>query len=169
MDHEKQAIDDCLHLQNTVGSISVVPSGLTLYASHPFLGASGDGIVMDDEMPEEQNKGILEVKCPYSIKGQKINEMEIHEIVAMGCREFCLENSPDGGPQLKRSHMYYAQVQGEMAIKELPWCDFVVWTGAESSNCFIERIDFDKEFVTGMLIKLLEFYALKVVPEICKL
>ena len=30
---------------------------------------------------------------------------------------------------LNESHMYYAQVQGEMTIMELEWCDFVVYSG----------------------------------------
>ena len=45
--------------------------------------------------------------------------------------------------QLKRSHPYYCQVQGQMAITERAWCDFVVYT---SKGIAIDRITFDKLF-----------------------
>ena len=46
-------------------------------------------------------------------------------------------------PTLEKTHKYYAQVQGEMAIKGLPWVDFVVWTAAASNIIFVERVFFD--------------------------
>ena len=43
--------------------------------------------------------------------------------------------------QLKRSHPYHCQVQGQMAITERAWYDFVVYT---SKGITIDRITFDK-------------------------
>lgn len=107
---------------------------------------------------EKYGKGVLEVKCPYSLHGNIINNMQIHEIVEMRLKDFCLEMT-ENGTKLRRNHKYYAQVQGEMALMGCTWCDFVVWTAADISNCFIERIFFDCEYVTSMLPKLVEFFA----------
>ncbi|CAC5423118.1 unnamed protein product [Mytilus coruscus] len=134
------------------GDITVLPTGLTLYPHMSFLGASGDRKVL-----EGSEIGVLEIKCPFSCGGAPINTMEIEDILNMNAANFCLEWGPTGS-QLKRHHKYYAQVQGEMAIMGLPWCDFVVWTNASKNNIFIERICFDEAFCNDMLPKLLEFY-----------
>lgn len=155
--HEKDALEDYLLLQNSVTTITVAETGLTIYPSHPFLGASSDGKITDMSQPSENRTGVLEIKCPYSIKGRSICDMEVHDIVAMGLQEFCLEMT-EQGTRLRRNHKYYAQVQGEMAIMGCSWCDFVVWTAAEENNCFVERILFDPEFVSMMLPKLVEFF-----------
>lgn len=111
-------------------------------------------------MPVENQRGLLEIKCPYSISNEIIVEKEVHELA--GKEGFCLEESPEG-PRLKRSHKYYAQIQGEMAIMGCPWGDFVVWTAA-NSNCFIERIYFDSEFCTFMMPKLVDFFVRYILP-----
>ena len=54
-----------------------------------------------------------------------ITDREVEELLVH--KEFCLEQT-EQGPQRKRNHPYYAQIQGEMAIMEVPWCDFVVLT-----------------------------------------
>ena len=66
--------------------------------------------------------------------------------------------------RVKRNHNYYYQVQGELAIMGVPWCDFVVWTKA---GIFIERITLDNHLWSNiMLPKLTQFYVDHVVPEI---
>ena len=141
--------------------IQVSPAGLTLYPSHAFLGASSDGWVIDSSMPKENQHGILEVKCPYSLSGRNITNEEVHELA--GQAGFCLEHS-ERGPRLRRDHKYYAQVQGEMAIMGTTWADFVEWTDAKQSNCFIERICFDAKFVSEMMPKLVEFFVKHILP-----
>ena len=73
-------------------------TGLTLCAFHSFLGASSDGKIMEGDM-----SGLLEVKCPYSIKGNKVNKMEVLDIVALNYPEFCLE-CVDEGVRLNKKH-----------------------------------------------------------------
>jgi hypothetical protein len=136
----------------------VEETGLTLYSSHSFLGASSDGKVFDND-----SVGVLEIKCPFSVSGTNITKMEVDEIFSLNHRDFCLE-STNNGMQLKRTHKYYAQVQGELAIMGLPWCDFVLWTAAPQNNIFIERVNFDVEFVSCMMPKLVEFYVKHVSP-----
>ena len=91
--------------------------------------------------------------------------MEIQDIVSLSDPAFCL-GQVIYGPQLRRDHHYYTQVQGEMAIMGLPWCDFVDWTGAKIYKIFIERIIFDQDFVTAMMSKLVDFYCVNVVPTL---
>ena len=139
-------------------SFHIEESRLTLFGSHSFFGASSDGIITDGEV-----KGVLEIKCQYSIKGTAINRMEVMDIVALNHQEFCLE-CVEGSVRLNRNHKFYAQVQGEMAIMYMPWCDFVVWTGAQKNNIFVERVHFDAEFVSMMMPKLVEFYLKHIFP-----
>ena len=63
---------------------------------------------------------VIEIKFPYSVKNITVEE-------ACTKREFycTLEN---GQLHLNRSHVYYYQVQGTMAITGARECDFVVWT-----------------------------------------
>lgn len=52
--------------------------------------------------------------------------------------------------------MYYTQVQGEMAIMELEWCDFVVYSGDVILG---DRIWGDLDYWVNILLpKLTSFY-----------
>ena len=55
------------------------------------------------------------------------------------------------GVQLSRKHDYYFQVQGQAAILERRYYDFVCWTPVA---IHIERIDYDDKFVSTMIPKL---------------
>ena len=142
-----------------VKEVSVQETGITLCETHSFLGASSDGRVL-----ESGDEGVLEIKCPFSINGIPIRNMEISDIMNLGDRSFCLVQGANH-PTLRHDHDYYAQVQGEMAVMGLPWCDFVVWTNAKSDNIFVERIMFDADFVTEMMPQLVKFYVEKVFPN----
>lgn len=97
---------------------------------------------------------------------EKVCELfQAHELA--GQAGFCLEITNEG-PRLKRSHKYYAQIQGEMAIMGCSWGDFVVWTAASQSNCFVERINFDVEFCSAMLPKVVEFFVSHILPFYAK-
>ena len=99
------------------------PSGFVVSEKYPFLGASPDAVVHD---PTDANPfGLAEIKCPYSVRNQTPSQ-------AAESREFyCrLEQNSSGSPslKLKKSHPYFCQVQGQMAITERNWCDLVVYT-----------------------------------------
>lgn len=161
LDHETSAKADYLVIKKSLDETTqVFETGLTLYPTHSFLGATSDGRVVENEGSSE---GLLEIKCPYSIKGQNISHYEIPDIISMNDKNFCLEMLTTE-PTLKKTHKYYAQVQGEMAIKGLPWVDFVVWTAAASNNIFVERVLFDVQYVSAMMPKLVNFYMEKIYP-----
>lgn len=50
--------------------ISVVKSGLSLMPNRSFIGASGDGWIMDLKL-HGTSLGVLEIKYPYSIMQRK--------------------------------------------------------------------------------------------------
>uniref|UniRef100_A0A8W8KYC9 YqaJ viral recombinase domain-containing protein n=1 Tax=Magallana gigas TaxID=29159 RepID=A0A8W8KYC9_MAGGI len=101
VEHEQNALVDYLALQNAVSSLRVEESGLTIYQSHAFLGATSDGWVYDESVPEGNQKGVLEIKCPYSISNDVITHREVHKLV--GKKGFCLEES-ENSPRLMRDH-----------------------------------------------------------------
>ena len=97
--------------------VDVVNTGLVLHTRFGFLGASPDGLVQDRSM--SPCFGLLEIKCPYRPFMEKFTVEE-----ACGkLPDFCCELK-DGKAQLKRSHAYFYQLQGQMAIYRASWCDF---------------------------------------------
>lgn len=103
----------------------------------------------------EQPYGFVEVKCPYSKR-----ELSPREACATGQFYCTLESSE---VTLRRTSNYYCQVQGQMAIGERPWCDFVVYTPKGIS---VERINFDPAYWDRVRAKLTEFYDKCFGPEI---
>ena len=62
---------------------------------------------------------------------------------------------------LKKTDPYYLQIQGQMALCGLPWCDFCVFL-SEKNEMFVERIYFDSHlWYDDILPKLLDFLSKK--------
>ena len=97
------------------------------------MAASPDGLIEDPSENNGRRYGILEIKCPYSAR-KVTPKAACHEI-----NQFCC-SLINGRTLLKQTHNYYYQIQGQLAITQLPWCDFVVWTPHGIS---IERIERD--------------------------
>jgi len=93
--------------------------------------------------------GCLEVKCPFVCSRKSFIE------ASSEVPSFCLENS-NGRFQLKIKHQYIYQVQIQMFITHLFWCNFVVWS--PSKEILVERIDFNEKFTTRMVSKAWSFY-----------
>ena len=81
-----------------------------------FLGAT-----LDAKVCCEGVTGILKVKCPYTAR-----DMSINQAVTQVTR-FCLTET-DGKVELNGEHDYYCQVQGQLFVTGVPFCDFVVYT-----------------------------------------
>ena len=69
----------------------------------------------------------------------------------------------EGGLKLKRTHAYYYQVQGQLAICEQEYCDFVCWT---PQGMHIERIRRDQSFFDEIKPKLSAFFVKVILPLI---
>ncbi|KAJ4937914.1 hypothetical protein JOQ06_002543 [Pogonophryne albipinna] len=90
------------------------------------MGASPDGCVTCTC----HGTGICEIKCPHS------KQEEANLRLCAGEQGFCLVN--DGGTvKLDRRHAYYHQVQAQLHVVDVDYCDFVVWT---KNDLFVERI-----------------------------
>ena len=122
-------------------------AGLVINPLYPFLGASPDGFTECDCC----GKGLLEIKCPFSGK-------DLHPSALKGRPGSFLT---DGG--LNRSHKYYTQVQGQLAITNRQFCDFVVWTPI---GLITQRIYHDSFFGEKVVKKLTSCFVENILPEI---
>lgn len=65
--------------------------------------------------------GFVEIKCPFMYK-------DVTPVCAASNKDFMLEREPGGRFVLRRTHVYFSQVQGLMGIGGSKWCDIVVYT-----------------------------------------
>ena len=147
IDHEDEAIT----LYHKMTGVEVHPCGIFVGIDSGFLGASPDGVVFN----QEAEMGIIEVKCPYKHRMESISN---------ACKDkyFHLEVA-NGKTHLKRTHDYFFQITGQLAITEASFCDCVTWT---CKDIFIEQIYLDENHWRKMLLQLQEFYATSLGPEI---
>ena len=101
-------------------------------SSEPWLAASPDAIVTDLTLGV-QDRGCLGVKCPLTC--EKITFQD-----ACSRMSFCL--TKQGTKMfLSKQHGYFYQIQTQMHVICLQWCDFVVWSPMQES--FIQRVKYD--------------------------
>lgn len=131
----------------------VEETGFWIRSDCSWLGGSPDGIVTDKATGE---KGLLEIKCPYSARHMTIPEYVLEKKGAY-LREVA------GRYYLDKSHNYYYQIQGCLFILDLQWCDFVVRT---EKDILVERITRNDQFIGSMLFRLAEFYLRFLVPSL---
>lgn len=95
------------------------------------MGASPDGIVTC----KCNGKGLLEIKCSYIYQNvtpsEACNDNHYHI--------YCDEN---GRVKLKISSPWYLQIQGQMGVCGLSWCDFVFYTKKRIS---VDRVQYDPD------------------------
>lgn len=128
--------------------------GLVIDPKYPFLGASPDGMVCCSCC----GKGVLEIKCPF-----KYRDYSPTDDPALSDSNYCLKRSPNGTIHLSSKHKYYYQVQGQIALCNAVYCDFVCWT---EKGLFIERIKRDEDLITTMLPQLKQFLLDYLLPEL---
>ena len=162
--NERAAVDAYVQfMKSHWHDVVVCSSGFLISQSHPFLGASPDGAVYDPTSTS-QPYGFLDIKCPYKVRDRTPED-------ACSLDGFCctLQLNSDGIPNLnlRKNHIYYAQVQGQMAVGQRPWCDFVIFTTKGTS---VQRILFDNDYWNKELLpKLASFYDNCIAPEIVSL
>ena len=57
---------------------------------------------------------------------------------------------------MKTNHQYFYQVQKQLFVTRLQWCDFVLW--APNEDVFVERILYDQQFIECAISKARAFY-----------
>lgn len=160
-ENEPMALEKYTEHQLQTGHTDLVTfqAGFVVCEHHPFIGASPDAYVLDPSTVDQF--GLAEIKCPYKYR-------ELTPADACKHSDFCckLAVQSDGriNVELKRNHSYYSQIQGQLAITERKWCDFVIFTNKGIS---IERIQFDHAFWEDKLLpKLTNFYDNCLCPSI---
>ncbi|XP_066288919.1 uncharacterized protein [Branchiostoma lanceolatum] len=126
-------------------------SGFHINNEWPYLGATPDGLVECKCC----GKGVCEIKCPFNAKDLPPTDL-------VNTRNFCLKET-DHTIHLDQSHTYYYQVQAQMFICDVEYCDFVVWT---KKGVYIERILPNAEFWSNMTLKSKKFFDKAILPEI---
>lgn len=118
---------------------------------HGYIGASPDRLVWDSSASPAH--GLLEVKCPLSLYEKDLTPQE----AAVSQDFFCTMEGDQ--VTLKVTHKYFTQVQGQLGVTGLRWCDFVVWCGP--GRLSVQRIEFDAVmWDESILSPLVEFYEL---------
>ncbi|KAM3612131.1 uncharacterized protein V6R79_003324 [Siganus canaliculatus] len=104
--------------------INYWPLGFVIHPDAPWLGSSPDGIVFDPT--ESPPFGLVEVKCPNAKSYVDVGYL----------------NMQSGTMRLKPGDSYYWQVQGQLRITGMQWCDFVVFA---EEDLLVQRIFRDAE------------------------
>ncbi|KAJ8007671.1 hypothetical protein DPEC_G00096580 [Dallia pectoralis] len=110
-------------------NVNVSLCGFVIHPDAPHLGASPDAKVYDPDA--EPSFGLAEVKCP-----------DICNISEAGHVRFV-----NGQAKLKRNHKFYWQVQGQLAVTGLSWCDFITDTKGDLT---VERVWRDDVMIKEM-------------------
>lgn len=106
--------------------------GLAIPTWDTRIGASSDGIVYD---PNDLTKpiGIIEIKSPAYI----------YDKLDANYRRYTSGKQSNTTNHIKPEH--YDQMQGNMAILQLPFCDYITFS-YEDKKVYIERIPYDKQY-----------------------
>lgn len=157
--HEKQAREMYEKVSKTQHqNFTVEDNGLFINPKWPYIGASPDGTVYCQCC----GKGALEIKCPYCHRGEAINS------AAASDKKFCLKEI-NGKLHLDMDHMYYYQIQTQLFVCDVEYCDFCVCTFADSggeSAMHIDRIHKNHEFWNNCVNKANWFFRTCLLPEL---
>ena len=97
----------------------VVSSGLWINAKYLHLGASPDGLILDDSTINV--KGIIEVKCLKIFRGRSIEQIIQQKLPELSRQCFKVV---DNKILLKTSHSYYYQIQLQHLVTKAEYCNF---------------------------------------------
>ena len=154
--HEKDAIYDYFNeKRKSHTDFHCYESGFLMNNGFPFMGASPDGIIM---CPCDNNElGVLEVKCPYVLNGG----ITIKDTIAKNSN-FMLQYDDKNNYVLKKNHKYYYQVQAQIHMAGVQFSDFVVWSPNE---IHIERIERDTALWNIVAPQAKQFFDYCIMPE----
>ncbi len=147
-DHEKEAVTKYEEVMGLAKG-SVLASGFFVSLENGIFGASPDGLVGDN--------GLLEVKCPISIKDSDPNDWHTKPISPL--------ESKNGQVSLKRSNQHFYQVVMQLMITGRVYCDYFVWTPMGHFTERIYREEAESVWVK-MMPKLCKFWEEDLAPEL---
>lgn len=127
--------------------------GLQVSSEKPYLAASPDAIIECLCC----GKGVVEVKCPFKFKD--VFPCEIKDS-AFFLKEH--DNDECDG-SLRFNHKYFSQVQAQMGICSVQYCDFVCFT---NKGLHVERILFDSRYYNSLVEKAYVKFTDCILPEL---
>ena len=136
-------------MQGQIKNFCVFDAGIVVNPAYPYIGASPDGKVFNPRI--SPHYGLLEVKCPFKQRARTIEE-------ALADPNFYLLFQEEKY-LLKRDNAcdYFEQVQGQMALSGLKWCDFCVFFLSQM-RCVLQELNVIKNIWKKLLPKLSNFY-----------
>ena len=121
---------------------SVISTGFWVNKEYSHLGACQDGIIIEDG----KEVGIIEIKCLKIFRSRNVEDLlsDISKgtIPKKLIQRQCFLIHDDGSLKLKQEHKYYYQVQLQLLVNDLSFCDFVLYSG--KGTIHIEKIFPDK-------------------------
>ncbi|KAH9381985.1 hypothetical protein HPB48_000969 [Haemaphysalis longicornis] len=126
-------------------------SGLWLCSEHPYVVASPDASVECVMLRKRHTRGQVP---PCSCFERNARSKQKFTFVL---------SSSIGACSLKRAHAYYYQVQTQMGVCGVAYCDFVVWTPTE---LHIKRVLKGDTFFQNMLASAVKFFTHVILPEL---
>ncbi|XP_071100192.1 nucleolar transcription factor 1-A-like [Haliotis cracherodii] len=158
LDHEATALDayksriSCYH-----DNLRLTPCGFVISPKFPHLGATPDSWVECACC----GVGVVEVKCPFpALSPSSTAKCPFHFL------DPHKKATPLCATSLPHDHAYYCQVQGQMAVCDVQYCDFVCWS---PNDIHVERILRDKHFFNSIKQDLDSFYECDMIPAILSL
>lgn len=137
-------------------NVQVIKCGLVVHQKQPWICASPDGIVMDNN----KIKKLLEIKCPYTCKDTVLVDEESRNL-----RVPYLTYDKEKNICLKQNHTYFTQCQIQMYCTGLKECDLFVYT---KQDCITVHIKRDDIFLEMLVKKMEDFYFHYYLPELTK-
>lgn len=158
INHEIKAIERYLSLDRCQ-NIAYEKRGLWVptWDNCAWLGASVDGEIIQESESGIRESGIVEIKTIFDLEAKSI--MEVAE---KRKGRFYMTVLPGGTFSLKKNSNHYFQIQGQMAVCEVSFCDFVVYHPT-SRDIIVQRIPFDDKFWSNTLFPKLEHFYYKYV------
>lgn len=154
IEHEKIAIQSYIDKTKEKHENFIINKvGLVVSTMWPQLGASPDGLVYCTCCCG----GCLEVKCPFNLR----ENGSLTDYTKQ--KGSCLVTNKNNEVTIDKKHAYYFQVQAQIFICNVQYCDFVVWC---PNFTFIQRVLPDFEFLKKFMDKALEFHAKVIMPEL---
>lgn len=155
LEHESVAANEYFEVMEKEHIDMIVNDvGLIVNPRWPEFGASPDRLVFC----ECCLGGVLEIKCPYLLHTNNIESIDEYVKLKKSC--VTLKNEKI---ILKRDHAYYYQVQMQMFVANLQYCDFVIWS---PKIFFKERILPDFQFWEQNCEIAIKFHEEVIVPEL---
>ncbi|XP_046970606.1 uncharacterized protein LOC124537760 [Vanessa cardui] len=148
IEHEKQALQQLQTQEN----LNILPCGLFIDQTYPFIGATPDGLMGDDM--------IVEIKCPLvAVKMGLTNAIQQNKIQI-------IKYDKNSETVLNKKSNWFYQVQGQLHVTGRRLCLLGIWAG-ENEPILTKRIERDDHFwKTQMEPKLINIYMKCLLPEI---